>query len=321
MSFIDLIKHENNEELMTLVLDSIRGDDDLSLKYLLENRANELASIEKNGKAKPGGDQEPAKMKCKTTPSYVRFLVSIQQFVCSACTIVAMLVTRVWDGLNVLLCYLNYFTVVRMVCNWCTEKYSLVFAAKEENYTQLHVAASYGSVKCLRYLLDSHFAQFNSLSTSNSQEPLLSENVRRMKQLLLDLTDYEGYTPIHDSVEMSHAQCTKELIRYGCSINTSASHGNTPLHYAARNDDIKTVEVLLKNGACPNVRNAVGKRAADMARKHSKVYSVLEDETFNSVPSLKTQARQAVRAYAIPDNFEQFKIPNELKNYLNDPDL
>ncbi len=57
------------------------------------------------------------------------------------------------------------------------------------------------------------------------------------------------------------------LIAYGANVNATASDNITPLMLAAQNAKLDVVELLLKKGANPNVKDANGKTAYDYADK------------------------------------------------------
>ncbi|WP_153101836.1 ankyrin repeat domain-containing protein [Paraburkholderia hayleyella] len=81
--------------------------------------------------------------------------------------------------------------------------------------------------------------------------------------LCLNLKDRAGRSPLHVAIKyknrMSDSTFTM-LIRTLSKrklglVDQPDNKGNTPLHYAARNDDIRTVLTLLKKGATPWLRN------------------------------------------------------------------
>ncbi len=65
--------------------------------------------------------------------------------------------------------------------------------------------------------------------------------------------------------------CTM-LIEHGANVNAAAQDGTTPLMLAAQNAKLDVVELLLKNHANPDARDAMGKKAYDYAMK------AIEDE-------------------------------------------
>lgn len=59
--------------------------------------------------------------------------------------------------------------------------------------------------------------------------------------------------------------------------NTTDNNGNTPLHIAAKLGDFNTVELLLKHGAIPEIRNNHDDTPIDLAKQHE----VLPDKTIS----------------------------------------
>lgn len=55
-----------------------------------------------------------------------------------------------------------------------------------------------------------------------------------------------------------HYECVDELLRLGSSSNPIDVSGNTPLHYAARNESEKSVLSLISFGAILDAKNCHG---------------------------------------------------------------
>jgi len=62
-------------------------------------------------------------------------------------------------------------------------------------------------------------------------------------------------------------------------LDSCDDDGLTPLHVAAKNDNIEMVEALLLNGAAPGVKNYIGKSPLDLAKEAAckKVLKRLEE--------------------------------------------
>ena len=80
---------------------------------------------------------------------------------------------------------------------------------------------------------------------------------------------------LNNEVEMA-----RMLIARGANVNVADKLGMTPLLWAANVDfgDTAMIELLLKSGAKPDVRNKDGLTALELARKygHSTLIPVLE---------------------------------------------
>ncbi|KAF7399198.1 hypothetical protein HZH68_007790 [Vespula germanica] len=100
--------------------------------------------------------------------------------------------------------------------------------------TPLHVAASLGSVPCMKLLL-SHGADVRvQLGTARS-------------------------TPLHLAAEEGSAECTKLLVDAGASCEAKNFKGQTAMHLAALAQSLETLEVLINAGAKANVEDIDGR--------------------------------------------------------------
>ncbi|MBA2649230.1 MAG: ankyrin repeat domain-containing protein [Legionella sp.] len=68
----------------------------------------------------------------------------------------------------------------------------------------------------------------------------------------LDDIDEYGFTPLIECAITHQLDIAKKLIELKVDINKSDVTGRTPLHWAADNDDIELVRLLLNHGANPN---------------------------------------------------------------------
>ncbi len=75
------------------------------------------------------------------------------------------------------------------------------------------------------------------------------------------------YTPLHFAAQNGHLYILPDLIKVEekhmniigiTAINIQDGEGNTPLHYAALRGDYEMAEVLLQNGASPDIKNNEG---------------------------------------------------------------
>ncbi|XP_076392292.1 transient receptor potential channel pyrexia isoform X2 [Megachile rotundata] len=100
--------------------------------------------------------------------------------------------------------------------------------------TPLHVAASLGSVTCMKLLLNYGAdvrVQFSSMRS----------------------------TPLHLAAEEGSAECTKLLLDAGAACEVKNSRGQTPMHLAALSQSAETLETLINFGAKVNTEDNDGR--------------------------------------------------------------
>jgi ankyrin repeat protein len=90
-----------------------------------------------------------------------------------------------------------------------------------------------------------------------------------------------GFTPLHSAVATDAGAADIEIVRMlldgGAAPNARSQSGSTPLHTAAFTGDRASLDLLLKHGADPGIRNKEGKSAADVARErgHQEIAGLL----------------------------------------------
>ncbi|GJP47419.1 hypothetical protein CLOM_g6607 [Closterium sp. NIES-68] len=75
----------------------------------------------------------------------------------------------------------------------------------------------------------------------------------------VDVKDDEGETPLLLAAREDHSDAAKWLIEHGANVATSAEKsGAQAIHHAAGHGSVKTLELLLDNGADPNAQSDAG---------------------------------------------------------------
>lgn len=67
-----------------------------------------------------------------------------------------------------------------------------------------------------------------------------------------------GYTPLHIAAKKNQMEITTTLLEYGAPTNTVTRQGITPLHLAAQEGNVDVVTLLLARDAPVGVGNKVG---------------------------------------------------------------
>lgn len=73
----------------------------------------------------------------------------------------------------------------------------------------------------------------------------------------LSLCAQNGYTPLHIAAKKNQMEITTTLLEYGASTNTVTRQGITPLHLAAQEGNVDIVTLLLARDAPVNMGNKV----------------------------------------------------------------
>lgn len=72
-----------------------------------------------------------------------------------------------------------------------------------------------------------------------------------------------GYTPLHIAAKQNQIEVARSLLQYGASANTESAQGVTPLHLAAQEGHAEMVALLLSRQANGNLGNKVNTASLD----------------------------------------------------------
>lgn len=172
-----------------------------------------------------------------------------------------------------------------------------------ENYTALHYAAASGRVESVRFLLGSGAnVSAKALSYVTPLHVAVEENKIEVIELLLsngaelECKNAYGATALLAAIARGPDTGTTEakiilaeifvrnyelvnlLLNRGANIDATDANGNTLLHLAAAEGDIKIINLLLDKGANANILNKAGYDIVEAARKrrHERVANYLE---------------------------------------------
>lgn len=92
------------------------------------------------------------------------------------------------------------------------------------------------------------------------------EKIMQADPSTIDLTNTHGDTPLHYAAREGSYRCLRALFYKNANCNAQNKWGDTPLHIAARRDDSRMV-ILLLNKAEPSIKNNKNIAALDLAKK------------------------------------------------------
>ncbi|XP_050779011.1 ankyrin repeat domain-containing protein 27 isoform X3 [Gopherus flavomarginatus] len=159
------------------------------------------------------------------------------------------------------------------------------FSRDDRGYTPLHIAAICGQASLIDLLVSK--GAVVSATDYHGSTPLhlaCQKGYQNVTLLLLhykastDVQDNNGNTPLHLACTYGHEDCVKALVYYdvhSCRLDTGNEKGDTPLHIAARWGYQGIIEVLLQNGANPDIQNRVKETSLQCAL-NSKILSLME---------------------------------------------
>ncbi|XP_029434927.1 ankycorbin isoform X2 [Rhinatrema bivittatum] len=112
-----------------------------------------------------------------------------------------------------------------------------------EGKTAFHVAATKGSVECLRIMLTHG----------------------------VDVTaqDAAGHSALHLAAKNSHLDCAKKLLQFKCPAEATDNSGKTALHYAAASGCLQVVQLLCEHKCPVNVKDLDGNNSLLIAVQSS----------------------------------------------------
>lgn len=130
------------------------------------------------------------------------------------------------------------------------------------NYLTLHQAVFKESVNLVEIILNKNvnIDEVNNIGDTALHKAVYYSNMEIIKLLLsrgadVNLKNDEGQTVLHYAQD----EITRILIEYKSNIHNIDVRGCTPLHSACEIADLKTIKLMLKNGADLNARDSKGR--------------------------------------------------------------
>ena len=156
-----------------------------------------------------------------------------------------------------------------------------------EDLTIYDMASQKGNKDILKYLFEvvhSHETTtinitqhrnniFHNAAKNNQCFPIIYffERLQKLhpKQLILDIPNQYGITPLHYACFHGSKKAMDLLIDLGSNINGVDQEGNTPLHFAVQSGSERSVKKLLVRGSDKFIKNAEGNTPYDVAVKNN----------------------------------------------------
>ncbi|KAL7061971.1 hypothetical protein AAHC03_0207 [Spirometra sp. Aus1] len=198
-----------------------------------------------------------------------------------------------------------------------------VNAPNVEGHTPICDAAIHGSPDVIRYLIQNG-ANVNPPAYWGSPLNYAVRNGRFHALVLLinggadiNACDRTGFCAIHVAVENKLYDAAEYLLMSGADPNRRVRL-TTPLHMAAKQQDLRLVRLLLSHGASPYPADADGLKPLDYSPKGSDVHHLISSH-MGWVPSLQFLTRIAIKGF-LPsfrqENIRKLPLPQHLRDYL-----
>jgi cytohesin len=151
-----------------------------------------------------------------------------------------------------------------------------VKAMDTEGRTPLHLAAERGQRAGVEALLRAKVPPDLRQKRTNRTAVHLAatkDHADVLKTLLthgaaVDAIDSEGQSALHLAASQQNIKAANELIAANANVNLATpSSKDTPLHYAAAAGDVEMVQLLLSHKADPNAKNKAGSTPYDLAKE------------------------------------------------------
>ncbi len=151
-------------------------------------------------------------------------------------------------------------------------KGSNVNARSPMGFSALSGAASKGHTEVVKFLLENgvnvneqlRFGT-NALNQASFGGHLSTVGLLIAKGADVNIrTEFNDYTPLLSAVDNGHIAVVKLLLERGAQVNARDFKGSTALHSAGMQKDNALIQLLLKYGADPSIRNAGGYSYKDL---------------------------------------------------------
>ncbi|XP_048471902.1 ankyrin repeat and death domain-containing protein 1A isoform X3 [Rhincodon typus] len=182
------------------------------------------------------------------------------------------------NGLNLLHCAARRGHI--KILEFIMEDLEDIWLDKPDNMqrTALHLAASYGNLEVVEFLIGSGCV--HGLKDKEQNTPLhlsaRSGHVEVLQKIVetavdLDEKNWEGETALHLAAEEGHSNCVKVLLNGTCDVNAQTNKNMTALHYAACHGWVKVAELLIEADINVDAVNHQGKTSLEIAARGNHI--------------------------------------------------
>ncbi|KAF7247179.1 Ankyrin-3 [Varanus komodoensis] len=154
------------------------------------------------------------------------------------------------------------------VANLLLQKNASPDAAGKSGLTPLHVAAHYDNQKVALLLLD----QGASPHASAKPNKVSSQcKYNAYQALIREVEMRNGYTPLHIAAKKNQMDIATTLLEYGADANAVTRQGIAPVHLASQEGHVDMVSLLLTRNANVNLSNKSGLTPLHLAAQEDRV--------------------------------------------------
>ncbi|NXO23312.1 ANK2 protein, partial [Cisticola juncidis] len=146
----------------------------------------------------------------------------------------------------------------------------------KKGFTPLHVAAKYGSLEVAKLLLQRRACPDSAgkVLLGRKVRSVFHSSLRRNSTLFSFFFPgwcQNGYTPLHIAAKKNQMQIATTLLSYGAETNILTKQGVTPLHLASQEGHTDMVTLLLEKGSNIHVATKAGLTSLHLAAQEDKV--------------------------------------------------
>ncbi|NXI56470.1 ANK2 protein, partial [Chloroceryle aenea] len=141
----------------------------------------------------------------------------------------------------------------------------------KKGFTPLHVAAKYGSLEVAKLLLQRRASPDSAGKVLLKNSPQCFGLQTWVKRAHEGRLHFNGYTPLHIAAKKNQMQIATTLLNYGAETNILTKQGVTPLHLASQEGHTDMVTLLLEKGSNIHVATKTGLTSLHLAAQEDKV--------------------------------------------------